>query len=285
MSHLYSLAHLSALRLSPPQLVDAAAEAGYDFVGLRTNRVTTDEPLYDLINDRALRQETQRRLSGSGVRVLDVELARMGPEQGAREYLPLLEVAAELGAHDVIAQLPDPDRSRAADRFGELCDLAKPLGVSVNLEFPSWTDTPDLGAAVHILRQVDRPNAAILVDMLHFRRSGSSLQELGQLPRSWFRYAHVCDAPAEAPATREGLIHAARCERLFPGEGGLGVAEILACMPADIPYSLEIPRHSLARVLGDVECVRVALAAAKGHLNGAGRVIAGSRAGRLAEHP
>ena len=267
MKHQYSLAHLSALMLPPLRLIEAAARAGYEFVGLRVNRVTPDEPLYAVTHDRRLMMQIKARLADTGVRVLDVELARMGPGEDAGSYVPLLEAAAELGARDVIAQLPDPDRSRAVERFATLCDLAKPLGIFVNLEFPSWSETPDLATATRVLRAVDRPNAAMLIDMLHFGRSGSSCAELARLPRQWFRYAHVCDAPAAPPATRQGLLHAARCERLFPGEGALGVREILSCMPPDIPYVLEIPRVSLTRVLGEDEYVRLALDAARRHLD------------------
>lgn len=267
MKHRYSLAQLSALLLPPPALVDAAAKAGYDYVGLRANRVAADEPLYALTEDAHLLRETKARLADSGVKVLDLELARIGAGDQARDLLPLLELAAELGAHDVIAQLPDPDRHRAVDQFGQLCDLARPLGVFANLEFPSWTATPNLASAVAILRAADRPNAGILIDMLHFARSGSSLDELAKLPRHWFRYAHLCDAPAARPSSNEGLIREARAERMFPGEGGLGVKEILAQMPQDIPYALEIPRLPLARILGDVEYVRLALDATRRHLD------------------
>ena len=38
------------------------------------------------------------------------------------------------------------------------------------------------------------------------------------------------------------IIRTARDERLFPGEGGIDVRGILAAMPSDIPYALEIPR-------------------------------------------
>lgn len=268
MKHRYSLAHLSALMLSPPQLVEAAARAGYEYVGLRVNRVTPDEPLYSLADDSRLMRETKSRLSDTGVQVLDIELARLGAGDKADDLSPLLDVAAELGAHDILAQLSDADRVHAMEQFAQLCDLAKPLGISANLEFPSWTETPNLASAAAILRQVDRPNAAILVDTLHFRRSGSSLDELAKMPRRWFRYAQLCDAPATAPATRDGLIHEARCERLFPGEGGLDMAQILAHMPPDIPYALEIPRLSLARVLGDAEYVRLALDATRRYVDG-----------------
>lgn len=267
MRHEFSLAHLTALSLPPPKLIEVAAYAGYRYVGLRLNRVTPDEPLYPLANDRALMLETKACLAHNGVNVLDIELARMGPDNGPRSYAPLLEAAAELGAAHVLTQLPDPDRNRATERFAALCDLARPLGLGIDLEFVSWTDTPDLEMAAKVLRAVDRPNAGILVDALHFARSGSSVEELKKLPREWFRYAQVCDAPARAPKTRDELIHAARFERLFPGEGGLGVREVLACLPPDIPFALEIPRASLSRLIGAEEYVRLALRAAQSYLD------------------
>lgn len=267
MKRKFSLAHLTALSLSPPRLVEVAARAGYPYVGLRLNRVTPNEPLYPLADDHALMMETKARLADSGVAVLDIELARMGPDNDARSYGPILEAGAELGATHILTQLPDRDRDRATERFAALCDLARPLGLGIDLEFVSWTDTPDLETAAKVLRAVNRTNAGIMVDTLHFARSGSSLEELRKLPREWFRYAQVCDAPAQAPKTREELIHAARFERLFPGEGALGVREILACLPPGIPYALEIPRASLSRLIGAEEYVRLALRAAQSYLD------------------
>jgi len=267
MKHDYSLAHLSALNLSPPELVEAAAAAGYRYVGLRLNRVTPQDPFYPLATDRALMRETRARLADTGVEVLDIELARMGPQDEPEAFLSILEAGAELGARHVIAQLPDPEAGRKIERFAALCDLARPLGLTVELEFPSWTETPDLAAAAQVLRSADRRNAGILIDMLHFARSSSSVEELKKLPREWFRFAHVCDAPAEIPATREGLIRTARLERLFPGEGGIDVHGILAALPSGIPYALEIPRVTLAALIGEKECARLALRAARMHLD------------------
>ena len=270
MRYEFSLAHLSALSLPPPQLVEVAARAGYRHVGLRLNRVTPNEPLYALAEDRALMAETKARLADTGVTVLDIELARMGPDSDARSYLPILEAGAELGAAHVLTQLPDPDRGRAVERFAAICELARPLGLGIDLEFISWTETADLAAAAKVLREANQPNAGVLVDTLHFARSGSSLGELKRLPREWFRYAQLCDAPAPAPATREEVIHAARFARLFPGEGGLPVREILACLPPAIPCALEIPRAFLSKLLGVEEYVKLALRATDNFLNASG---------------
>jgi len=191
----------------------------------------------------------------------------MGPDTEPESYLSFLEAGAELGALHVLAQLPDPDFERATDRFARLCDLAKPLGLGVDLEFVSWTAIPDLTRAVDVLHAVDRPNAGILVDTLHFDRSKSSIAELQELPREWFRYAQVCDAPKEKPTTTEELIYTARCERLFPGDGGIDVRGILACLPPEIPYALEIPGDSLVGEVGVEEYARRALQSSRQHLD------------------
>lgn len=172
--------------------------------------------------------------------VLDVELARVGPHDDPKRYRRLLEIGAELGARHVVTQLPDSDRDRKTEHFAQLCDLAAPLGLTIDLEFPSWTETPNLAEATYVLRSADRPNAG----MLHFARSRSSVDELRALPREWFHFAHVCDAPARVPSTVEGLIHTARYERLFPGDGGIDVTGILDALPPDIPYALEIPART-----------------------------------------
>jgi sugar phosphate isomerase/epimerase len=267
VKHDYSLAHLTALHLSPPELVEVAAAGGYRYVGLRLTRVAPDDPVPPLTTDAGLMRETKARLADTGVEVLDIELARLGPETEPEAFERLLETGAELGARHVIAQLPDPDRERKIERFAALCDLANRFGLTVELEFPSWTETPDLTEATHVLRAVNRANAGLLVDVLHFTRSRSSIEELKQLPREWFRFAHVCDAAAEVPATMEGLIRTARVERLFPGEGGIDVRGILAAMPQDIPYTLEIPRTTLASLVGEKECARLALLAARQYLD------------------
>ena len=277
----YSLAHLTALSLTPPEMVDVAARTGYRYVGLRINRVTPTEVLYPLITDRTLMKETKAHLADTGVGVLDIECARMGPDTEPESYLSFLETGAELGAVHVLAQLPDPDFDRATDRFGRLCDLAKPLGLGVDLEFISWTETPDLNRAVDVLHAVDRPNAGILVDTLHFDRSNSSIAQLRQLPPEWFRYAQVCDAPKEKPTTKEELLYEGRSERLFPGDGGIDVRGILSCLSQDIPYSLEIPGDSLAAKVGLEEYARRALQSSREHLDG----IAGERLAQPPSNP
>ena len=268
MKHEYSLAHLTVLSVPPPQLVEIAARAGYEYASIRVTRVTTAEPLYDLARDAPLMRETRARIAATGVQVHDIELFRMDGRTEPEQLAPELEAAARLGAKRIIAQLPDPDRGRAADHFGRLCDMADAYGIFVGLEFPHWTETGTLAAAASILKATARPNAGILVDMLHMGRSGSSLEELRSLPREWFRFVHVCDAEKEIPPTMERVLRTAREERLFPGEGSIDVRGILASLPPDIPYSLEIPRATLTNAIGPEEVARLALRVARNYLDG-----------------
>ena len=267
MPHEFSLAYLTVFGLEPPEMVLTAARAGYDFVSLRMNPVTAEEPVHPLAQDRRLRRLTLERLSHTGVRVLDVELFRLTRDFELSACDALLDASAELGARCLIAQAADDDLVRATDHFAALCDAARLRNLTVDLEFVTWTETRDLERAASIVRGADRSNGGVLVDALHFSRSGCSVATLGRLPRSWFHFAQLCDAPRAAPDSVEGLIHAARNERLFLGEGGLDLRGILRALPADIPYS-EIPRASLARRVGLEEVARQALSTARAFIDG-----------------
>jgi sugar phosphate isomerase/epimerase len=259
----YSLAHLTVLGLSPPQMVAAAVKAGYSYVGLRLNAVTADEPRYPLHLDRAMLLETKRALAAAGVRVLDVELIRLTPDFDIHEHDALLDVSAELGAKHLIAQGADSNLERVIEHFAQLCDSAAKRNLTADIEFVTWTETADLARAATIVRGAARDNGGLLIDTLHFSRSHDDVAELAKLPRSWFHYAQVCDAPSEPPKTLEDLIFAARNDRMFPGTGGLDLQGILGALPAGIPYSLEIPTAALANQVGLEECARLALESAK----------------------
>ena len=132
MKHDYSLAHLTALSLTPPQLVDVAARTGYRYVGLRMTRVTPDEVLYDLARDRALMKETKARARrhrrrGARRRARSAWIRR----SSRSDFLAELDATAELGArahHRAAARIPTA--SATIERFARLCDLAKRASAS-----------------------------------------------------------------------------------------------------------------------------------------------------------
>lgn len=136
-------------------------------------------------------------------------------------------------------------------------------GLTSDLEFMPWTSVPDLKTAIRIVGDVDRPGAGILVDALHFDRSQSSLADLRAIPAQRFHYWQLCDGPAERPSTTEQLIHAAREERMFPGEGGIDLMGLASAMPHDLTISIEVPTVQLAKSVDAASRARRALAAGK----------------------
>jgi len=268
MKRSFAVAHLQMLALDPPTLIDTAARCGYDAVGLRLVPMTAEERRYPLTTDKALLRATKQRLGATGLACSDIEVARLSPNIEPESYQAFLETGAELGARTVTAHLPDPDVSRAIDRFGRLCAMARPLGLHVAIEFLPWTEVPDVAAAARICAAVGADNGGILVDTLHLHRSNATIGELKRLPASWLRVLHIADCPPETPASAEGLIHTARRARLLPGEGAVDFDAVLAAMPADIPLTLEIPHDQRVAEMGLEAYSRHALAVARARLDG-----------------
>src|ERR1700759_3348244 len=76
----FSLAHLTVIRLPPPQVIEVAARTGYDTVGLRLIGGTEITPAYPLMHDRPLMRATKAEMAATGVGALDIEFVRITPE-------------------------------------------------------------------------------------------------------------------------------------------------------------------------------------------------------------
>jgi len=251
-----SLAALTVLELSPPEMVACAADAGYSHVGLRLLPATPEEPVYPVVGDTAMVREIARRLAATGIAVLDVEILRLKPATRVDDYRAVLDTGARLGARQVLVAGNDPDEARLAANFAALAELAQPLGLSLALEPMPWTDVRDVAAALRIVERSRARNAGILVDAIHFDRAGQVAADLASVPATRLPYAQLCDAPAQRPRDTETLLHQARAERLMPGDGGLDLAGLVAALPRTIPISLEVPMRTLARSVGARERAR-----------------------------
>ena len=259
----FSLAALTVLDLAPPALIDVAASCGYDAVGIRLLAAMPGGIAYPL-DDKAALKETLARLDATGIKVADLEVVALRPETEITAFSSFFETGARLGAKHILVAGYDPDLGRFSDSYARFCEASAPYGMTADLEFMPWTNVPDLATATSIVAPMSQANAGILVDALHFDRSRSSLPELARVPVHRLHYWQLCDGPAERPATNEDLIHAARHERMFPGEGGIDLVSLTRAMPADITVSIEVPTVELARTMGAKDRAQRALDAAKG---------------------
>jgi sugar phosphate isomerase/epimerase len=157
MKQEFSLAHLTVLGCAPPEMVYIAARAGYDYVSIRPIYMgLPNEPNYALADNPQMLKQTKHALATTGVRLHDIELARVYEGLHPTKYLPAMEVAAELGGKAVLSSIWGGEREFYIEKFGEICDLAKPFGLTVDLEYVPIAAVANLAQAVDVLRAVDR---------------------------------------------------------------------------------------------------------------------------------
>lgn len=246
------VAHLTLLRLSPPELVSTAAQAGYDFVGIRVKAVTSGEHQYPMQPGSPMSKETLHRLDDTGLAVRDVEFLSLGPDTGPTDWLPALEAGAALGAGTLSVVGADTDRARLTDTLARLVADARPYGIRPTLEPISYQPVSRVADAAGLATAT---GAALLLDALHIRRGGSSLEAVRGLDPDLVPVLQICDAPLAAPErlevpaelplgmTADGspLQLEARALRRVPGEGELPLLDLLTALPPGTPLSVEVP--------------------------------------------
>ena len=262
---LYSLAHLTLIGATPPELVYIAARAGYDAVSPRFIPMHVPGEFAQSPVDKAQIAATKTALETTGLKVLDVELARITEDVDPRSFEPALELAGELGAQRMIMSAwtkSRDDRQFLIDVFSETCDLAAKFNITVDLEFPSFSRLRTLDEALDIVRAAGRPNAGILVDTLYLHLSRVDIGELLHVPSELLHFLHISDCLPGIADTREGMIQLARDARLYPGEGWIDFQGIIERMPK-VDYSIELPNRARIAELGYEEHARRCLVHAK----------------------
>lgn len=265
MEFQFSLAQLTVLNTSPVEIASMAADCGYDFVSMRQIYMgLPGEPDFDLAKNSTLMRETKKVFADTGIRLLDIELARVFDGMDVKKYEPAMETAAELGGKHVISSIWTPEREYYLEKFAEICDLAKQYNLTVDLEYVPIASVKTLAGTVDVLRTVNRSNAGLMVDVHHFHRAQDDVAELAKLPAEWFHFGHLCDAPGEIPAEKDEMTRILREERSYVGEGGIDVASIMNAMPP-MPYSIELPNLKKVAEYGYKEHARRCLETAKAY--------------------
>lgn len=263
MNKMYSISHLTLLKLSPPELIRVAEVAGYDYVSLRTICMKLgNEPDYSLADNPALYNETKAALANSRVKFLDIELARIYDEMDIAHYEREMEAAATLGAKHVISSIWTEDKMFAKEQFARLCEVAAQYRLTVELEAVPISTVKTIAEVCSILEYVNAPNQGLLVDMHHFHRSREPIALLQKLPREWIHFVHLCDAQRAIPKTEEEMRRILREERLYIGEGGIDVRSIVEALP-NVPLSLEIPHLERSKKMSSEQYARTCLQSAK----------------------
>jgi sugar phosphate isomerase/epimerase len=185
---LLSLAAGVCPETGPADFVSACATAGWPACGIWFDPTTwTDTVAADV----------RRRLDDTGLIALDMEPIFVTPDGDHGDAM--IEAAATVGARNLLVVSRGVDDDRFADRFGELCDLAADHGIGCSLEFMRFMSVRTLPQSLEVLERVDRPNAAVLIDLLHLDRTGGTVADVAAIDASMLPYVQLCDAPRRAP--------------------------------------------------------------------------------------
>ena len=128
MSRKFSLAYLTIPGICPQDQIRIAAEAGYDFVSLRTIPMyLPGEPEYLMDRDPQLFKETKAALEHYNMKLMDIELARVREDLDIADFEKAFEKGKELGATDVLSSIWSKDKPFCIERMGQICEMAKSM--------------------------------------------------------------------------------------------------------------------------------------------------------------
>jgi sugar phosphate isomerase/epimerase len=187
----------------------------------------------------------------------------------------MLPMAAALGARSVsvveIFGVP-VETGPAAEAFAAICDQARDYGLLVHIEFIPAGGVGDLETAAEIVRRADRPNGGLTIDALHLARGGAQVCDLMAIAPEHIMAVQLCDGPRTPPANLAAEMMGGR---LLPGEGELGVVELVRALDrigSTAPIGVEV----FSSAVTDQPTTALAQAWAKA----ARRVIGQARPGR-----
>jgi sugar phosphate isomerase/epimerase len=134
--------------------------------------------------------------------------------------------------------------------------------MDATMEFAPPHPVGDLASALRVIKHVGRPNFHLVIDAMHFFRSGGTAADLRALDPDLIGYAQLCDVPMQPQG--QDYLQEAMFARMVPGEGGLPLAEFVAALPPHVPVGLEVPMRAKAEAgLTPYERLQPAVAAAQ----------------------
>ncbi len=232
-----SMAHLCELDTPPAELITLAAEAGIASVGFRVSPAAPGGPKYPLAT-AAEQAEVRRRAKDTGVEILYVELISITEETRPEDFRAFFETGAAIGASRCVVAGDSPNIAVVAEKMARLCDIAKPLGIAVDIEFMPFRGIKSLADAVAVVASCQRSSAHILIDSLHITRSGTTIESLRALDPRLVGTFQICDGPLAPPAD---LVTEARMRRQTPGAGEMALFDMLDALPAGTIIGVEVP--------------------------------------------
>ena len=239
---------LTLLGMPPVQHVLLAAELGCVSISTGLSGLPLAQfgypdfapyPAWSLEHDPALRREVKAALSDTGVHIGLAEGFRVRTDADLRERAAALDIVAELGALRVNAVSMEPDMVRTYEQLAVLAEMVNARGMKFIIEFAPPNAINTLSAAIAAAEYVGRGRCQIMLDSMHFFRSGATVEDISRLDPTLIGYAQLCDAPMISKGA--SYMQEAMFSRMVPGTGELPLREWIAALPAELEIGLEVP--------------------------------------------
>jgi sugar phosphate isomerase/epimerase len=175
----------------------------------------------------------------------DPEAREKGLQQADEEMALLAAIGCKrLAAPPAGAiQQPSLDLKEVGKRYAALLDIGKKQGVLPLLELWGFSaNLSRLSEVYYVAAESGHPDAAILADVYHLYKGGSSVEGLRLIDGARMPLFHINDYPDMAPA------QIADKDRVMPGDGTAPLSEILRILAAKnqpITLSLELFSEAL----------------------------------------
>ena len=132
---LISLAAGVVQEYPPEQVVYAAAEAGFNAVGIWCDLDTWT-------NERT--DKVKKALTETGITALDLEVVWFHPGEAIDTHNRFVDIAKAIGARNILCVSSETDINETKKRFKHLCQLTQGSDIRVVLEFQAITLSPTL---------------------------------------------------------------------------------------------------------------------------------------------
>lgn len=249
MPHPLGLELLTMLGLDPVAHVAMAADLGCKGVSMGLTQMPDrfnphGYPAWSLRDDPALRRELKAAMADRGVTICLAEGMGVSHEADASERAADMDLFAELGALRVNAVDMGVERDRAFDQLAALADMADARGMEFSIEFTPIFTIRSLDEALEAVEHIGPGKATVLIDTMHFFRSGGTVKQVAELDPALIGHVQLCDVPRKGDGD---YMAEAMSGRMIPGQGELPLREFVEALPRGQVLGLEVPLMAAAQ--------------------------------------